>query len=88
MYFTTLVLTVTWSRLSRLGHRQMKGSLNQTLACWRHFDREVFGYGTPPGGSGIDIGKRLKEHDIIELDIEGIGILRNPVGKKAQFHFV
>ena len=50
-------------------------SQDQTL-----YPGEVFGSGTPPGGSGIDVGKQLKELDIIELDIEGIGILRNPVG--------
>jgi 2-keto-4-pentenoate hydratase/2-oxohepta-3-ene-1,7-dioic acid hydratase in catechol pathway len=53
-------------------------SQDQTL-----YPGEVFGSGTPPGGSGIDVGKRLKERDVIELEIEGIGILRNPVGPKS-----
>jgi 2-keto-4-pentenoate hydratase/2-oxohepta-3-ene-1,7-dioic acid hydratase in catechol pathway len=53
-------------------------SQDQTL-----YPGEVFGSVTPPGGSGIDVGKQLKEQGVIELDIEGIGVLRNPVGKKA-----
>lgn len=40
---------------------------------------EVVGSGTITGGSGIDQGRRLKEGDIVELEIENIGILRNKV---------
>jgi 2-keto-4-pentenoate hydratase/2-oxohepta-3-ene-1,7-dioic acid hydratase in catechol pathway len=43
---------------------------------------EVFGSGTAPGGSGIELDRRLKPGDLIEMEIEGIGVLRNRVGPR------
>ena len=53
-------------------------SREQTL-----YPGEVFGSGTPPGGSGIDVGRRFKENDLVELDIGGIGILQNRIGDRS-----
>jgi len=44
---------------------------------------EVFGSGTAAGGSGIELDRWLQEGDLIELEIEGIGVLRNRVRKKG-----
>ncbi len=44
---------------------------------------EVFGSGTAAGGSGLELDRFLQEGDIVEMEIEGIGILRNRVGKKG-----
>ena len=44
---------------------------------------EVFGSGTAARGSGIEIDRWLQEGDLIEMEIEGIGILRNRVGKRG-----
>jgi 2-keto-4-pentenoate hydratase/2-oxohepta-3-ene-1,7-dioic acid hydratase in catechol pathway len=44
---------------------------------------EVFGSGTAAGGSGIELGRWLREGDVIELEIEGIGVLRNRTGQKV-----
>lgn len=52
-------------------------SQDQTL-----YPGEVFGSGTPPGGCGIELDKRLQAGDVIELDITGIGILRNALGTR------
>lgn len=41
----------------------------------------VFLSGTPGGGCGMHVGKMLKPGDVIELEIEGIGKLKNPVVK-------
>jgi len=40
---------------------------------------ELFGSGTLPGGSGIETGHELKRGDVIEIGIEGIGTLSNPI---------
>jgi 2-keto-4-pentenoate hydratase/2-oxohepta-3-ene-1,7-dioic acid hydratase in catechol pathway len=40
---------------------------------------EVWGSGTVTGGSGLELDRWLKPGDIIELEIEGIGILRTRV---------
>lgn len=53
-------------------------SRDQTL-----YPGEVLGSGTPSGGSGIDAGRRFREGDNVELEIEGIGILRNRIGTRA-----
>jgi 2-keto-4-pentenoate hydratase/2-oxohepta-3-ene-1,7-dioic acid hydratase in catechol pathway len=43
---------------------------------------EVLGSGTAPGGSGIELDRRLAPGDLIEMEIEGIGVLRNRVGDR------
>ena len=53
-------------------------SLAQTL-----YPGEVFGSGTAAGGSGLELDRWLAAGDVIELEIEGIGILRNRVGTKG-----
>jgi 2-keto-4-pentenoate hydratase/2-oxohepta-3-ene-1,7-dioic acid hydratase in catechol pathway len=45
---------------------------------------EVLGSGTAPGGSGIELDRRLAPGDVLELEIEGIGVLRNTIGPKGQ----
>jgi len=40
---------------------------------------EFFGSGTVGGGSGLEMDKYLSPGDIIELEIEGIGTLRNKI---------
>ena len=41
---------------------------------------ELIGSGTVGWGCGMELGKLLKPGDIVELEVEGIGILRNKVG--------
>jgi 2-keto-4-pentenoate hydratase/2-oxohepta-3-ene-1,7-dioic acid hydratase in catechol pathway len=45
---------------------------------------EVLGSGTAPGGSGIELDRRLEPGDVVELEIEGIGVLRNTIGPKGS----
>ena len=44
---------------------------------------ELLGSGTAAGGSGLELDRWLQAGDEIELEIEGIGILRNRVGTKG-----
>ena len=44
---------------------------------------EIFGSGTAAGGSGIELDRWLQEGDLIEMEIEGIGVLRNRVEKRG-----
>ncbi len=37
--------------------------------------------GTPGGGCGLHVGKFLKPGDVVEMEIEGIGVIRNQVVK-------
>jgi 2-keto-4-pentenoate hydratase/2-oxohepta-3-ene-1,7-dioic acid hydratase in catechol pathway len=43
---------------------------------------EVLGSGTAPGGAGIESGRYLAPGDVVELEAEGIGVLRNRVGPR------
>lgn len=45
---------------------------------------ELIGSGTVGFGCGAELGKVLKPGDVVELEVEGIGILRNRIGHPAQ----
>jgi 2-keto-4-pentenoate hydratase/2-oxohepta-3-ene-1,7-dioic acid hydratase in catechol pathway len=45
---------------------------------------DVFGSGTVGWGCGLELGKFLKEGDLVELEVEGLGVLRNRIGKKQK----
>ena len=44
---------------------------------------EVIGSGTAPGGSGLELDRRLEPGDVIEMEVEGIGLLRNTIGRRG-----
>ncbi len=46
------------------------------------FAGDVYGSGTPGGCCGLDLGRRLEPGDLVELEIERIGILRNTIGPR------
>lgn len=54
-------------------------SMAQTL-----YPGDVLGSGTATGGSGLELDRWLRPGDVVELEIEGIGVLRNRVGQKGQ----
>jgi 2-keto-4-pentenoate hydratase/2-oxohepta-3-ene-1,7-dioic acid hydratase in catechol pathway len=43
----------------------------------------LLGSGTANGGSGIELGKKLNPGDVIELQIERLGCLRNVIGRPS-----
>jgi 2-keto-4-pentenoate hydratase/2-oxohepta-3-ene-1,7-dioic acid hydratase in catechol pathway len=49
----------------------------------RVFPGELLSTGTIPGCSGMETGQWLSPGDEIELEIEGIGTLRNVIGSPA-----
>ena len=53
-------------------------SRSQTL-----YPGEVLGSGTAAGGSGLELDRWLAPGDVIELEIQGIGVLRNRIGQKG-----
>jgi 2-keto-4-pentenoate hydratase/2-oxohepta-3-ene-1,7-dioic acid hydratase in catechol pathway len=44
----------------------------------------LLGSGTVGGGCGLEIGRKLNPGDVIELEIERIGVLRNALGTPAR----
>jgi 2-keto-4-pentenoate hydratase/2-oxohepta-3-ene-1,7-dioic acid hydratase in catechol pathway len=52
-------------------------SMDETL-----YPGDFLGFGTVGKGCGIELDKWIQPGDVIELEVEGIGILRNHVGEK------
>jgi 2-keto-4-pentenoate hydratase/2-oxohepta-3-ene-1,7-dioic acid hydratase in catechol pathway len=49
-------------------------SLEETLV-----PGEILGSGTVGGGCGNELGRFMKDGDVIELEVSGIGVLRNRI---------
>lgn len=56
--------------------------IEQVSMCETIYPGEIMGLGTIPGGCGFESLTWLEPGDVVELEIEGIGVLRNIV--KAQ----
>ncbi len=52
-------------------------SMEETL-----YPGDFLGSGTVEGGCGVELNRWIKPGDVIELEVEGIGILRNRIGEK------
>jgi 2-keto-4-pentenoate hydratase/2-oxohepta-3-ene-1,7-dioic acid hydratase in catechol pathway len=52
-------------------------SRSQTL-----YPGELLGSGTAAGGSGLELDRELRPGNVVELEIEGIGVLRNRIGQR------
>ena len=70
----------TWSRGNsrdmKHGFRDIVAyaSIEETL-----YPGEVLGSGTVGGGCGNELGRFLKHGDVVELEVTGIGVLRNRI---------
>ena len=45
---------------------------------------EVIGSGTVGLGCGLELYKSLQPGDVVELEVEGIGVLRNTIGEPPE----
>jgi 2-keto-4-pentenoate hydratase/2-oxohepta-3-ene-1,7-dioic acid hydratase in catechol pathway len=45
---------------------------------------DVLGSGTATGGSGIELDRWIRPGDVVELQAEGVGVLRNTIGPKGE----
>jgi 2-keto-4-pentenoate hydratase/2-oxohepta-3-ene-1,7-dioic acid hydratase in catechol pathway len=73
-----------WSEGS-LGHArwtfpQMIAHVSRGEDVW---PGDVYGSGTFHGGCGLDLGRTLRPGAVVELEAEGIGVLRNRVGRRG-----
>jgi 2-keto-4-pentenoate hydratase/2-oxohepta-3-ene-1,7-dioic acid hydratase in catechol pathway len=71
----------TRARTSLMHHSFQTLIAYASQACTLH-PGEVLGSGTAPGGAGIESGRFLSPGDVLELEAEGIGVLRNRVGAR------
>jgi 2-keto-4-pentenoate hydratase/2-oxohepta-3-ene-1,7-dioic acid hydratase in catechol pathway len=79
----TMVTRVNGEEWSRGSSRDMTHSFSQMVAYVSDdetlYAGEVLGSGTVGGGCGNELGRFLKHGDEIELEVSGIGILRNRI---------
>lgn len=69
-----------WSQGStKTMHHRFEDAIAQFSRGRTLYAGEILGSGTVLGGCGLELGKKLNHADVVELEIEGIGILRNRV---------
>lgn len=64
-----------WSWADMISHVSMAEDI---------YPGDVYGSGTPGGCCGLDQGRTLEPGDVVELEIESIGTLRNRVGRRSR----
>ena len=67
--------------LRLLPRRQVGVEFLERMRCLDLEPGDLFGSGTVGKGCGLELDRWLKPGDIVELEIEGIGILKNRVVK-------
>jgi 2-keto-4-pentenoate hydratase/2-oxohepta-3-ene-1,7-dioic acid hydratase in catechol pathway len=82
-YALTMIARVNGEEWSRGSSRDMVHRFEDMIA---HVSRdetlhpgEFLGSGTVGGGSGLELDRWLQHGDVVELEVEGIGVLRNRV---------
>jgi 2-keto-4-pentenoate hydratase/2-oxohepta-3-ene-1,7-dioic acid hydratase in catechol pathway len=82
-YALTMVARVNgqeWSRGSTgTMHHSFEDAIAQFSRCKTLHAGEVIGSGTVLTGCGFELGRRLADGDVVELEIDGIGVLRNRI---------
>lgn len=87
-YNMTMIARVNGEEWARGNTGEMRWTFEDCIA---HVSRsetlypgEFFGSGTVGGGCGLETMRFLKSGDLVELEVEGIGILRNRVVRHDQ----
>lgn len=82
-YNLTMIARVNGEEWSRGNSREMAHRFEDMIAHVSMDETihpgEFFGSGTVPGGCGLELDRWLQPGDTIELEVEGLGILRNRV---------
>ena len=88
-YNLTMVARVNEEEWSRGNTSQMDHCFEDVLAYVSRsqtvYPGEVFGSGTVPTGCGLEHNRFLEDGDVVELDVEGIGVLRNRITKPPDW---
>ena len=64
-------------------HHKFEDMISYASQAQTIYPGEIFGSGTAEGGAGIETDRYLHEGDLVEMEIEGIGVLRNRIGEKG-----
>ena len=83
-HFTIRVNGEEWSRTMVDFHFPLKHLVAYVSEVQTIFPGDVFTSGTLPFGAGCELKKWIPQGGVIELEAEGMGILRNRIGKKGE----
>ncbi|MEJ8572097.1 fumarylacetoacetate hydrolase family protein [Microbaculum marinum] len=87
-YALTMVARVNgeeWSRgTSAAMHHRFDAILEHVSRDETIHPGEIFGSGTVGSGCGMEVGRFLKPGDVVELEVDGLGVLRNRVVAKPS----
>ena len=82
-YDLTMVARVNGEEWSRGSSRDMRFRFEDFIEHVSTDERiragEFFGSGTVGSGCGLELGKFLNDGDVVELEVSGLGVLRNKV---------
>jgi 2-keto-4-pentenoate hydratase/2-oxohepta-3-ene-1,7-dioic acid hydratase in catechol pathway len=82
-YGLTMTARVNGAQWSRGSTREMHWSFEEIVSYVSRsetlYPGDFIGSGTVGGGCGLELGAFLKRGDVVELEVEGIGLLRNRV---------
>jgi 2-keto-4-pentenoate hydratase/2-oxohepta-3-ene-1,7-dioic acid hydratase in catechol pathway len=82
-YSLTMIARVNGDEWSRGNSRDMHYSFEEIIATISESETllpgDFIGSGTVPGGCGLELGRWIKPGDVIELEVERLGALRNQV---------
>lgn len=69
-----------WSRgTTNMMDHDFGAIISYISQCETLYPGDVIGSGTVPTGCGIELKKYIKPGDVVELEVEGLGVLRNRV---------
>jgi 2-keto-4-pentenoate hydratase/2-oxohepta-3-ene-1,7-dioic acid hydratase in catechol pathway len=81
----TMIARVNGEEWSRGSSGTIMWSAAELLAYISTAERlqpgDLIGSGTVGGGCGLELDRRLSPGDVVELEVEGIGVLRNTLGQ-------
>ena len=85
-YDLTMVARVNGEEWSRGSSRDMRFRFEDFIEHVSTDERiragEFFGSGTVGSGCGLELGKFLNDGDVVELEVSGLGVLRNKVVRR------
>lgn len=64
-------------------HHRFEGLIAHVSRCETLYPGELLGSGTVGNGCGLEHGRFLSPGDVVELEIEGLGVLRNRLVKQG-----
>lgn len=84
--FFEMVARVNGEEWSRGSSATMTCTIPELLAYFSREETiwpgELPGSGTVGTGSGVEHGKKLHQGDVVELEVQGIGVLCNRIGQR------